>query len=283
MPAATVSVVANSNAPMGTVSSDAANLTIAENEPQTLPLGHTLPSHLPVLSMVAQAQRMVAIDTGHAVFVSKDGGQHWKAIRMPWQGRAVKAGLVEYGAGRAAASSFHGMAIAGSAPANEGVLGTKDNGALVAQSAPLAAAKGSSLTGKVVDLTGAVIAGASVTVTETTRGTARKVKTDGAGRYVVDGLAPGNYRVAAQAAGFEKQELSSVAVSASGPSIANLSLRVGASTQTVSVSAASEPIPVDAKKNKKLAEPSQPVPVFEIVTDNGERWTSSDGVTWKPM
>jgi hypothetical protein len=40
----------------------------------------------------------------------------------------------------------------------------------------------------------------------------------------------------------------------------------------------------DAKK--KAAKPSasnQPRPIFEITTDSGERWTSSDGVTWSRM
>jgi hypothetical protein len=39
-----------------------------------------------------------------------------------------------------------------------------------------------------------------------------------------------------------------------------------------------------AKKTSTRPQASnRPAPVFEIVTDNGDRWTSADGVTWKHM
>jgi hypothetical protein len=53
--------------------------------------------------------------------------------------------------------------------------------------------------------------------------------------------------------------------------------------ETETVDASAMEISASKKKNAKPAAPSQPTPVFEIVTDNGERWTSADGVTWKHM
>jgi uncharacterized surface anchored protein len=143
-------------------------------------------------------------------------------------------------------------------------------------------------------MTGAVVPGATVAVTDTVAHTVRTVRTDSAGRYVVDGLAPGNYRVEARSPGFKTETLAAVAVAASQPAVANLSLTVGATTQTVTVSSAppietetlgASAMEISASKNKKAkpAAPSQIPPVFEITTDSGDRWTSADGVTWKPM
>lgn len=283
MPAATETVVVKNGAPIETVPSDTANIEIAQNEAQVTQLRRPLPSHLPVLSMASQDQRMVAIDTGHAVFVSKDAGKHWKAIQTPWQGRPVKAGLVEH-AGRDRSPLSVGVgAKAGASPVNDAVLAGSMNGALIAQAPPTSASKGSSISGTVTDMTGAAIPGASVAVTGSATGTARTVKTDGAGRYIVDGLAPGTYRVEAQCSGFNKQGLDGVAVTASGPSIANLSLTVGAAAETVTVQTGNDAILTAEKTSTKPQASNQPAPVFEIITDSGDRWTSTDGVTWKHM
>jgi hypothetical protein len=283
MPAAADAVEVKNGAPIETVFSNAANIAIAQDGAQVTQLKRPLPSHLPVLSLASQAQRMVAIDTGHAVFVSKDAGKHWKAIHAPWQGRAMKAALVEYGAGAGTLLSVGVGATAGASPANDAALAGSMNGALIAQAPPTYASKGSSISGTVTDMTGAAIPGASVAVTETTTGTSRAVKTDGAGRYIVDGLAPGTYRVEAQCSGFKEQELDGVAVTASGPSIANLSLTVGAATETVTVQAGNDAILTAKKTSTKPQASNQPAPVFEIVTDDGDRWTSADGVTWRHM
>jgi hypothetical protein len=283
MPAATETLVVKNGAPIKSVSSDTANIEIAQGGAQVTQLKRPLPSHLPVLSMASQAQRMVAIDTGHAVFVSKDAGRHWKAIHTPWQGHAVKAALVEYGAGARTPLSIGVGAIAGASPANSEALARSMNGALIPQAPPPLANKGSNISGTVTDMTGAAIPGASVAVTGSATGTARTVKTDGAGRYSVDGLAPGNYRIEAQSAGFKRQGLDGVAVTASGPSIANLSLTVGAATETVTVQAGNDAILTAKKTSTRPQASNRPAPVFEIVTDNGDRWTSADGVTWKHM
>ena len=282
---ATVEV--SSAAPVQTVSSVEANTVLAADEAQAAQPKHPLPSRLPVLSMAAQARLMVAIDTGNAVFISTDDGRHWKAIRAPWQGRAVRADLVEF---PVASRDREAGAVALRATGADSA-GTV-NGAAVAQARSLSALRGSSLAGTVTDRTGAVIPGATVAVTDTAAHTVRTVRTDSAGRYIVDGLAPGTYRVEARSPGFETGTLAAVAVAANSRSEENLSLSVGAVSQTVTVSnAPPETMAVDAAKESsalkkakaKPMAPSQPAPVFEITTDSGERWTSADGVTWKQM
>jgi hypothetical protein len=279
----TVTVVANEVAPMQTISVDAASAELALEPVQTeaAVLKHPLPSRLPVLSIAAQGRYMVAIDTRSAVFMSNDSGKHWKAIHAKWQGRAIKAALVELPTGSETNLSLNTTAAMGAYQDKEKALAGTMRAALAAPAAA-PSASGLSISGTVTDRIGAAIPGASVIVTELATGTAHMLKTDGTGRYVVDGLVPGTYSVTAQANGFRKQSLAAVAVVR--PTVADLSLTVAASTQTVMVTGANVIEATDA--NKKAAKPAAsklPGPIFEITTDNGERWTSTDGVTWKRM
>lgn len=59
------------------------------------------------------------------------------------------------------------------------------------------------ITGVVQDQTGAVIGGASVTLTNLDEGLVLKSKTDSAGIYVFSPIKIGNYSVSASAAGFQ--------------------------------------------------------------------------------
>jgi hypothetical protein len=285
-------VEATSAAPIETVSADAANMVLAAEEAQAAKLKHPLPSRLPVLSIAAQARLMVAIDTRNAVFLSKDDGRHWKAIRAQWQGRAVRANLVGIPVARRAGFSQDKEAGAAALRAADAAPAGHVNEAVVVRGRSLSGLPGSSLMVTVTDRSGAVVPGASVAVTDTAAQMVRTVRTDSAGRYVVDGLAPGTYRVEARSPGFKTETLAAVAVAASHPAVANLALTVGASTQAVTVTSAppietetadasAMEISASKKVKAKPAAPSPPAPVFEIVTDNGDRWTSADGVTWK--
>jgi hypothetical protein len=55
----------------------------------------SLPSHLPIASSIAKGAKTVAIDTGGAVFVSRNRGKHWDSVAAIWPGRAVRVSLVE--------------------------------------------------------------------------------------------------------------------------------------------------------------------------------------------
>ncbi len=241
---------------------------------------HPLPSDLPVLSIVSNAHQVLAIDTQHSLFLSDDAGNHWKAVPAQWKGQAVK---VELASSTALKQLSAGTATAEAPSANFGATG-----GLVTTRTPITSAI---LTGSVTDGSGAAISNASVVVGNATTPNAGTVKTDRAGHYLIDGLIPGSYWVAAEAPGFNKQQVD-ITVTASQQNSANLTLSVGQATQTVSVSAAPEVLDINgstetaatlsvARKNKTERSPASQSPVFEITTDTGEHWTSTDGHTWK--
>ena len=49
----------------------------------------SLPSGLEALSEASDAGRTLALDTKGALFLSEDGGKHWKPVRTQWTGRAL--------------------------------------------------------------------------------------------------------------------------------------------------------------------------------------------------
>jgi uncharacterized surface anchored protein len=144
------------------------------------------------------------------------------------------------------------------------------------------------LSGTITDSSGAVIPGATVTATNFDATLVRSVQTDGHGQFRIDNIAPGSYRLEAQAPGFQKQS-SPIDVATSQQTSADVTLQTGAASQTVEVQASPSPIAtespnvtqsIDAKKNREAA--ASPTPShFEMTTDTGDRWTSTDGQTWK--
>src|SRR5579862_8107172 len=58
--------------------------------------------------------------------------------------------------------------------------------------------------GTVYDSTGAVVAGAQITVTSLATNVSRHLVTTSAGEYVAPNLEPGSYTVSAESAGFKK-------------------------------------------------------------------------------
>jgi Carboxypeptidase regulatory-like domain len=91
--------------------------------------------------------------------------------------------------------------------------------------------------GKISDTSGAVIPNANVTVTEVNTGAVTKTVSDSSGEYVIPFLLPGTYRIEAQAAGFEAVVRNGVTLQTQEHPIIDLALTVGASTETVTVSA----------------------------------------------
>ncbi len=89
--------------------------------------------------------------------------------------------------------------------------------------------------GTVADQTGAVVSGATVTITNRATGVTRTVVTSGAGDYAVPALDPGTYSVSAEAAGFKKADRSSVMLDVSRDARVDLKLQPGAASETVEV------------------------------------------------
>jgi hypothetical protein len=86
--------------------------------------------------------------------------------------------------------------------------------------------------------------------------------------------------VTAQARGFEREELAAVAVTAGRPAVANLSLKMGVESQTVAVQADALAESASDRRPAKRVATNQLPSLFEITTEDGERWTSADGVSW---
>src|SRR3989442_6937041 len=94
--------------------------------------------------------------------------------------------------------------------------------------------------GTVTDSTGAVIPGATVTVTDALTNTARETKTNSQGNYEMFGLKPGTYKVTITAAGMSKKEITGIVLNGSDTVSADAVLRVSATQETVVVSLRSE-------------------------------------------
>jgi len=92
------------------------------------------------------------------------------------------------------------------------------------------------ITGVVQDQTGAVIGGASVTLTNVDEGLVLKAKTDSAGIYVFSPIKIGNYSVSASAAGFQTTTQTNLHLSLQQRLNVVIPLKPGAATETVTVS-----------------------------------------------
>ena len=90
--------------------------------------------------------------------------------------------------------------------------------------------------GTVTDSTGAVIPGATVTVTDTLTNTSRETKTNSQGNYEMLGLKSGTYKVAITAAGMSKTGITDVVLNGSDTVSADAVLKVSAAQETVVVS-----------------------------------------------
>jgi len=102
------------------------------------------------------------------------------------------------------------------------------------------------LTGTVEDQSGGVIPAAQVTLTNEATKFATVDTTNGAGLYAFPSLTPGTYDIKASAKGFKAKEVTGVVLNAGDvKTVPALDLTVGAESQTVTVSATSEMIPVE--------------------------------------
>jgi predicted aspartyl protease len=250
-----------------TTSANIDNVTMEASEAQAAIFRRALPSRLDALSVATHGRQVLAIDLRNAVFVSGDSGRHWETVSGPWQGRAVKASLVT-----SISTAQLAMGVAG------GGLRT-----FAAAAAPQAKVANASLAGQVTDVTGASISNATVVISNSAGQIARTVTTDAEGHYSAIGLAGGKYDIEARAPGFEAGRVSDVAINDSGPATVNLALRPGAVTESVTVEAEPQPNAarpaVLASRARRLAATAPAI--FEITTDNGDRWTSADGLTWQ--
>src|SRR5262245_43051707 len=96
------------------------------------------------------------------------------------------------------------------------------------------------LSGTVTDPTGAVIPGASVTVTHIATNVDRTTKTDSEGHWKIPVLPVGIYKIVVEAAAFKKGNVSGIEVEASVPRNVDISLEAGAIGESVDIVVATD-------------------------------------------
>ncbi len=98
------------------------------------------------------------------------------------------------------------------------------------------------LRGTVLDPQGAVVAGATVTVTNPSTGITKTVKTGGDGAYRVPALPPGTYQITIDAQGFSREVSKRIEVTVGQSLIYDAHLKVGSASETIEVSSDSVPL-----------------------------------------
>jgi len=99
------------------------------------------------------------------------------------------------------------------------------------------------LSGTVMDSTGAVVPGAQVTLTNQTSGDVRKATADAQGRFVITAVQPADYSLKVEANGFTAWQENGIAMSTGDArDIPNIKLAVGGATATVQVIGGGEAI-----------------------------------------
>jgi hypothetical protein len=106
---------------------------------------------------------------------------------------------------------------------------------------PARAQFGSSLSGTVIDPSGAAIPGASVTLTNLATQVTQSATTNDTGFYHFAELPPGKYSLTVTASGFKKNVLSDVSLAAETPRNTDVHLQTGGSVETVTVNEGEAP------------------------------------------
>jgi hypothetical protein len=238
---------------------------LAVDQARPAPGGHGLPSGLRAVSAVANARQVVAIDSGSTLFFSNDAGAHWNVITPPWHGRAVKVELVP----TSRPAVIRNSAVAAAPAAIVGGIAERPKAAL---------------TGEITDVSGASIPGASVAVTNSLTQAVRRTTTDPSGHYTVDQLEPGTYTLHAEAPGFKSQQIPGLTLNPTQQNQMNVTLAVGAMAESVEVQGQAPlalATPKITQKSSDARTAASPVARFEVTTDAGEHWISSDGRSWQ--
>jgi hypothetical protein len=123
------------------------------------------------------------------------------------------------------------------------------------------------LAGTVTDPSGAVIAGATVTVTNLATGQTRTATTTSTGSYQISLLPPGNYSVRFDAKGFKSLDVPSVTINVTETPTLDRKLEVGSSSEKVTVEATTETIQTQNATNGTVVS-SQEIQNLPLVTRN---------------
>jgi hypothetical protein len=110
----------------------------------------------------------------------------------------------------------------------------------------LAAQDVASITGVVTDPSGAVIQGVNVTLSNPQTGVSYKATTNNLGSYTIDQVPPGpGYKIEFKHEGFKNASISGLYMNVNATRTQNAQMTLGATTETVEVSAASQDVTLD--------------------------------------
>ncbi len=121
----------------------------------------------------------------------------------------------------------------------------------------LAQSDSSQISGFVKDPSGAVIPGVKVTVKAEGRGLERSAVTDQRGYYVITPLPPGTYTVVVEHSGFKISETTGKKLDPGIPAALDVTLQVGGSNETVTVTANTATVQTESATVGKLVEGKQ--------------------------
>jgi hypothetical protein len=102
------------------------------------------------------------------------------------------------------------------------------------------------ITGFITDTAGAVIAGTKIIATNKASGVEYEATTNDDGRYILNNLPVGLYDLRCEAQGFMKVVIADVSVTANTITGVDISLRVGATSETVAITAAAESVQTES-------------------------------------
>src|SRR5690348_6450634 len=118
-------------------------------------------------------------------------------------------------------------------------------------------AQEATIVGTVTDQSGAVVANAKVTATNTETGVARTATTNEAGQYVLPGVHIGHYDVKAEAPGLKIAEQKGLVLQVGDRTRADFAMQVGAATESVTVEAAAVHIQTDTAEQSNVMTSNQ--------------------------
>jgi hypothetical protein len=114
-----------------------------------------------------------------------------------------------------------------------------------------------SVTGTVLDSTGAVVPSAQVVITQTDTGFSQSTKSDGNGRFTLPVLPVGAYRLQVTKEGFNSYQQTGIVLTVSQEAQFSVSLQLGAVQQTIHVSAAPSPVNTTSGELSQLVDQQQ--------------------------
>jgi hypothetical protein len=123
----------------------------------------------------------------------------------------------------------------------------------------------------VAGITGTVVSGAHVTITDEATGVSTKNTTSSAGSYSTTGLLPDSYTITVEATGFRKSVQTGILVQASKTDTINTTLVAGSSTQTVQVTASAIALNTTQPQISSTVQPAIVAALPEEVSGRGRQ------------